>query len=153
MQRIRVIVSSQHKVVRSGVALILNATPNLKLIGDEGADILKECFKLQPDLLVYELTSTGNEEYETLSKLNRLCSWTKIILFSTKPFGKEDLRRFFCFCSGYLQGPILPGFLLKAMELACYSGHFFFLGPSKDMNSGGNNEAQQGLSAEITVKN
>jgi len=153
MQSVRVIVSNQHKVVRSGVALILNSAQNLELIGGEGADVLIEACKLQPDLLVYELTSTGDEEYEILSKLNQLCNWTKIIIFSTEPFGKEDLKRFFCFCSGYLQGPILPGFLLKAVELACYSGHFFFLGSSKDRKPELKDEMQQVLSVGLSVKN
>ena len=123
--------------------MILHAIKNFEVIGRDGSDVLKEASDLQPDLLIYELRSVElNGYYDNLSKLRAACSWTKIILFSANPIERESLQKFIGICDGYLQGPLLPGFLQKAVELACYSGHFFFLGSSRDItNSRNGNEA------------
>lgn len=153
MQKVKVIVTSRRKVARGGVALIINSAQNLEVVGKEGANILEEAFELQPDLLVYELFSTGDDEYEVLCKLKETCTWTKIIIFSAGPLHNDNLKRFLGICDGYLQGPILPGFLLKAVELACYSGYFFFLGSSKDIKPQTKEKVQMVLPENFTVKN
>lgn len=133
MHKVRVMVTGRRKVLRDGLALILNSAENLELVGREGVNALREANKLQPDLLVYEITSTDDEEYEALKSLKDICSWTKIIVYSPLSQNGEILKKFLGVCDGYLQGPILPGFFLKAVELACYSGYFFFLGSSGDI--------------------
>ncbi|HBV98281.1 MAG: hypothetical protein JL50_19595 [Peptococcaceae bacterium BICA1-7] len=133
MQKAKVIVISSKKVVRGGVASILNSAEHLEVIGREGADAFKEAYRLQPDLLVYEISSSSEEEYVVLTKLKDLCGWTKVIIFSSFPLKGEDFKRFLGICDSYLQGPLLPGFLLKAVELACYSGYFFYLGSSNEI--------------------
>lgn len=133
MQKVRVIVTCKRKVVRGRVASILNSAEYLEVVGREGADVLKEAYKFQPDLLVYEITSNDEDEYEVLKKIKDLCGWTKIIIFSGFPLKRESFKKVLDICDGFLQGPLLPGFLLKAVELACYSGFFIFLGSSKDI--------------------
>ncbi len=153
MQKVKVIVTSNRRVIRGGVALIINTAQNLEVIGNEGADVLKESFELQPDLLFYELNSTEESECEVLRILKETCSWTKLILFSAEPVNCENLKKFLGLCDGYLQGPILPGFLLKAVELACYSGYFFFLGTSKGIKPEIKEKVPMGLPKNFSIKN
>ncbi|KJS12588.1 MAG: hypothetical protein VR67_08800 [Peptococcaceae bacterium BRH_c8a] len=153
MQKVKVIVTSNRKVIRGGVALIINTAQNLEVVGSEGADVLKEAYELQPDLLFYELVSTQDSEYEVLCKFKETCSWTKLILFSAGPLNKESLKKFLGLCDGYLQGPILPGYLLKAVELACYSGYFFFLGSSKDIKPETKEKVHMALPENLSGKN
>ncbi|MHB8158828.1 MAG: response regulator [Desulfocucumaceae bacterium] len=133
MQKVKVIVVGNKKVIRGGVASILNSAEHLEVVGREGADAFKEAYKLQPDLLVYEISSSEEEQYSTLTRLKDLCGWTKIIIFSSFPLKGEEFKKFLGICDSYLQGPLLPGFLLKAVELACYSGYFFYLGSSNEI--------------------
>lgn len=130
MKKIRVMVSSGGKVLCGGVASILKAAKGLEIVGNEGNEILEEAFNLQPDLLIYQMYSPYNAEYERLKKLKETCNWTKIVIYSDYPLKKDYLKKLLGLCDGYLQGPVLPGLFLKAVELACYSGHFFFLGSS-----------------------
>ena len=136
MQKVSLIVTNNRKVMRSGMALILGSAENFEIVGCEGADVLEEAIKLQPDLLVYELSSINDVEdveYDILIKLKNLCGWTKIMIISEQPIEKEVQKKFLDICDGYLQHPLLPSFLLKAVQLVCYSGHFFFLGSLKHM--------------------
>mgnify|MGYP001432930117 CR=1 FL=1 len=128
MQKIRVIVTSESRVVHGGVALIIDSSLHLEVVGREGAQVLAEASKLQPDLLVYELCSADEKEYKTLVKIKESCAWTKLLIFNTGISSKDSVKSYLKICNGYLQGPVLPGFLLKAVELACYSGYSFFLG-------------------------
>ncbi len=131
MQKVRVMVSSEHKVVRNGIASIINSSQSLEVVGREGIDVLEEAFNMQPDLLVHELGSADNNEFELLKKIKAICNWTKIIVFTSDPLSEDKLVLLLSICDGYLQGPVLPGFFLKAIELACYSGYFFYLGSSR----------------------
>lgn len=133
MQKVRSLICYDQKVVRDGLALIFNSSQNIEVVGREGADVIDEAFRLQPDLLVHELNTISESEFELLRKLKNLCGWTKIIVLTSQPLTKECLISLLGICDGCLQGPVLPGFLLKAIDLACFSGHFFFLGSSKKM--------------------
>lgn len=48
-------VASKNIVVRDGVALILNSSNSINIIGSKGTEAVKEAIELQPDLLVYVL--------------------------------------------------------------------------------------------------
>ncbi|ACV64013.1 response regulator receiver protein [Desulfofarcimen acetoxidans DSM 771] len=136
MIKMRLIVIKNNIVTREGISLILDSIENIEIVGCEGADVLEEAVKLQPDFLIYEIFSINHIEefeYDILIKLKKLCSWTKIIIVSEQPINQEIQKEFLYICDGYLQHPILPRFLLKALQLICYSGHFFFLGSLKNI--------------------
>jgi DNA-binding NarL/FixJ family response regulator len=131
MQKVKVMVSSQHKVVRNGIAAIIDSSQNLEVVGQEGLDVLAAAINEQPDLLVYELVAVDNNEFELITKIKSFCNWTKIIVFTADSLHEQKLVSLLNICDGYLQGPVLPGFFIKAIELACYSGYYFYLGSSR----------------------
>ena len=135
-------VASKNIVVRDGVALILNSSNSINIIGSKGTEAVKEAIELQPDLLVYVLCPGESNDFEVLTKIRNSCSWTKLILFSPVSLKKKILEQYLFICDGYMQGPLLPGFLLRSLELACYSGYFFFLGFAGDIKPDGGEEMQ-----------
>lgn len=144
MHKVRGMVSCEGKVIRDGIALILGSIKNFEVLGRDGGDILKEAFDLQPDLILYKLHDPETDEDEQLLvKLRESCSWTKIILLGAGPMNCRSLQKYIGLCNGYLQRPLLPGFLHKAVELACYSQHFFFLGSTKELSNQINENIQE----------
>lgn len=142
MQRIKCLVASRNTVVRDGVAQILNSSKDINIIGSKGTEAVKGAVELQPDLLVYVLCPGESNDFEVLTKIKNSCNWTKLILFSPVSLKKEVLEQYLSICDGYMQGPLLPGFLLKSLELACYSGYFFFLGFVGDIRPDDGKEIQ-----------
>lgn len=134
MKNIKAIVCQGQRVVQGGLALILNNRENIHVVGHPGAAVLEEVITLQPDLLVYELTSIDDEGYEHLKQLHELCHWTKLLLYTVVPYNLAELKRFFPFCHSYVQGPLLPGLLIKLVELATFSSSFLYLAPSNKTN-------------------
>lgn len=133
MHRIRVMVAGGLLVSGGGMAAVLNSTDRLEVVGREGAGVLEEAFEFQPDLILFEVHPEDDDEYRLLRKVRDLCIWTKILVFSPRPVKTDTVVKLLDICHGYLQGPLLPGFILKAVELACFSGYFFFLGSPKDV--------------------
>lgn len=120
MRNIKAIVGHQGKITYSGLALILGAKEDITIVGREGANILQEAVQLQPDLLIYELSSAEDDEYELIQQIYRFCRWTKVLLYARVSIPREDIKRFYCISHGYAQGPILPGNLIKLVELLCF---------------------------------
>lgn len=108
--------------------MVLNFAEGIEILGREGANLLEEAAEIQPDLILYVLYTSDNSINEKLSELKSLCNWTRIIVFAASPISKESFNKVLRVCDGYIEGPILPGYLLKALELACYSNYFFFMG-------------------------
>lgn len=134
MHKIKVIVAGRLVVSGSGMAAILNSAEKLEVVGTEGFSVLDEAFLLQPDLILYVMYSDDKSEYDLLKKLKDLCGWTKIMVFTPIPVKTDTLVKLLDICDVYLQGPMLPGFLLRAVELAYYSG-YFYLGSPREARS------------------
>lgn len=131
MKTVKVMVAFNGRVIKDGLASIISANNSLVLTGIEGSDLLEEASRLQPDLVVYQLSSLDDNQYQLLGKLKNSFSWTKLLIFSGDLVPQQYIKELFSVCDGFLQGPVLPRFLLTAVELVCYSGHFFFLGSPK----------------------
>ncbi len=146
MQTIRCIVTCRRSVVRTGMALIFNAFENMEVVGREESDLLEEAFLLQPDLVMYGLCRVQEDdcqalekledEYQALEKLKELCRWTKVIVFSPDPLAGEEIAGLAGVSDGYIQVPLLPRLLHWAVELACSTGCFLYLGFIQSMKPG-----------------
>lgn len=130
MKNINVIAAQENKVLRDGLALILATKNSISLVGREGVDVLSEATRLQPDLVVIELSAASDAEYELVKQIYYQCRWTRVFIFTLSPLVLEDIRRFLPVSHYYVQGPILPGHLLELVELACFSNRFFVIAPN-----------------------
>lgn len=153
MNRLRVIFACNQKISRSGLALILSSLENLEVVGEDGDSLLKGALKLQPDLVIYKLLSTTESEYLILKQLRSLCCFTKLIIFTPSLVERESIKRFLQICDGFLQGPILPGQLLKAIEFSYYSTSFLFLGSAKHIRPVMNENTGSILPLDFVKKN
>ncbi|MBN2239616.1 MAG: response regulator transcription factor [Dehalococcoidales bacterium] len=54
---VRMIIVDDHKVVRSGLGAVLDASDNLELVGEagDGEEAVKKCEELQPDVVLMDL--------------------------------------------------------------------------------------------------
>ncbi len=128
MQRVRALVAAQGKVTRKGLASIIGASNILDVVGNDREELVKEALELQPDLIVYELTPCEESEYNFLRQLRKKFLWTKIVVFASFESRQGCIKSYMGDMDGYIQGPLLPGYLIKALELICFSGHFLYLG-------------------------
>jgi NarL family two-component system response regulator LiaR len=69
--RIRVLLVDDHTVVRQGLRLLLEAAPDVEVVGEaaDGAAALREAAAVRPDVILLDLLMPGLDGIETLRRL------------------------------------------------------------------------------------
>ncbi|HVO70782.1 MAG TPA: response regulator transcription factor [Aggregatilineaceae bacterium] len=92
-RHIRVIVADNHQVVRAGLAVALQAQPDLDLVGEasDGAEALEVCARTQPDVVLMDLVMPGMDGVKAMQAIHQAYPQVQIIVLSS--FGKEELGK------------------------------------------------------------
>lgn len=73
MAKIRVFIADDHAVLRSGMKLLINAQPDMQVIGEAGShdEALCKSRELKPDVLTLDLTMPGGGGTQVMEALSR----------------------------------------------------------------------------------
>ena len=68
---IRILITDDHAVVRSGLRALLSADPDLEVVGEaaNGAEALQLCGRLRPDLVLLDITMPQESGIKTAQRL------------------------------------------------------------------------------------
>lgn len=83
-QKIRLVIADDHSVFRAGLKMLLEAYEDMEVIG-EVADtnhIQEVVVRLQPDVLILDLTMPGGSSLPHIEKLRRAAPKTRILVLS-----------------------------------------------------------------------
>jgi signal transduction histidine kinase/DNA-binding NarL/FixJ family response regulator len=88
--RIRVLITDDHEVVRSGLRRMLDSIPDMEVVGeaDSGDAALEEIARLAPDVVLLDLQMPGLDGVGTLRRLREEGSGVRVLLLSV--FAKEE---------------------------------------------------------------
>lgn len=80
MSRLQILLADDHKVMREGLRMLINAQPDMEVVGeaDNGQDAVALIQKLQPDLIVMDISMP---ELDGLKATERLQVCTRILKF------------------------------------------------------------------------
>jgi DNA-binding NarL/FixJ family response regulator/succinate dehydrogenase/fumarate reductase flavoprotein subunit len=70
---IRVVLADDHAVLRAGLRALLNAEPDIEVVGEaaNGAEALRQVEALQPNVIVMDLTMPGTSGLEAIRQISR----------------------------------------------------------------------------------
>ncbi|HSP54752.1 MAG TPA: response regulator transcription factor, partial [Dehalococcoidia bacterium] len=73
MSKIRVLVVDDHAIVRDGVRLILEAQPDIEVIGEasDGKEALEKAHRLSPDVVVMDIAMPGMNGLEATTAIKQ----------------------------------------------------------------------------------
>ncbi|MCL5075837.1 MAG: response regulator transcription factor [Chloroflexi bacterium] len=97
MAKIRLLIADDHAVLRAGLHLLLNAQPDMEVVGEagDGAEALEKADVLRPDVLLLDLSMPGMGGLEAIHHLKRRCPEVKILILSMyddESYLREALR-------------------------------------------------------------
>ncbi len=95
---ITILIADDHALLRAGLKLLLEAQPDMKVVGDvgSGAELLKICTHLNPSLILLDLSMPNLGGLETLPILRKLMPDTRIIVLTMhddEGYLREALRQ------------------------------------------------------------
>lgn len=117
-QPLRILLIDDHAILRSGLRLLLDSQPNLKVIGEagDGRAGLQMAQSLQPDLVLLDLSMPGLNGMEALPALRKVAPDARILILTMhddEGYLRQTLQKG---ASGYVLKKAADGELLNAVQ-------------------------------------
>lgn len=129
-QKRRILLADDHAILRSGLRFMLSSHPDIEVIGEAstGAETLKLCEALKPDLILLDLSMPGISGLEILPALRRSSPSVKILVLTMhddKHYMNQALQNG---ASGYVLKKAADTELITAIQ-AVLSGEIYIHHP------------------------
>ena len=101
---ITVLLADDHAVVRDGLRLLLEAQPDLSVIGDaaNGREAVRQVARLCPDVVVMDIAMPELNGIEAAREIGEVCPSTQIIILSIHSTTEHVFRALQAGARGYL---------------------------------------------------
>jgi len=85
MDKIRVLISDDHAIVRMGLASLLGTSKSIVVIGEafDGEDTVRKALKLKPDVVIMDLVMPRKDGIETTAELHEKLPNAKVLILTT----------------------------------------------------------------------
>jgi len=122
--KIRVLVVDDHLVVRVGVRTIINAEPDMEVVGeaDNGREAIALYQQHKPDVVLLDLRMPDMDGPETIAQLRHLDSEAKIIVLTSYDADEDIYRAIQQGARGYLLKGTFPEGVLEAAIRQVHAG-------------------------------
>ncbi len=103
MSTIRVLIADDHTVVREGLRALLTAQPDIEVVGEarDGEEAVSETEKLQPDIVLMDITMPGMNGLEATSHIKQQSPEVKILVLTMHESDDYFFRILEAGASGY----------------------------------------------------
>jgi two-component system response regulator NreC len=117
---VTVLLCDDHPLVRRGLRNLLEAEPDLTVVGEaeDGLQVLQMAEKLRPDVLVVDLMMPNLNGLEVIKTMRRRLPETKAIVLSMQTADPYVLEAFHAGAMGYVLKDSAPGEVIHAIHEA-----------------------------------
>ena len=80
-EKLRILIAEDHQTVREGIKLLVNAQPDMEVVGEagDGELAIKEAERLKPDIILMDISMPNLNGLKATKKLRRLIPDIKIL--------------------------------------------------------------------------
>jgi two-component system, NarL family, response regulator YdfI len=91
MPPIHILIADDHLIIRQGLRLILETEPDLELVGEaaDGAEAIRLCAKLHPDVVLMDLRMPGMDGLTAIERLHTEQPEVAVVILTT--FNEDEL--------------------------------------------------------------
>ena len=124
-----VFIADDHSIVRKGFRLIIEETPNMRVIGeaDNGDDVLMRARTENWDVLVLDLSMPGRGGLDVLQELRAMKPSMPILVLSVHPEDQYAVRILKAGASGYVNKEAAVEELITAIQKVVDGGRYVSL--------------------------
>lgn len=117
MEKLRIILAEDHETVREGLKMIVNAQPDMEVIGEagNGSAAIKLARELAPDIVVMDISMPELNGLKATKKLKQLCPNIKILTLTRHTDDAYLQQLIQAGSSGYVLKQSSPTELIRAI--------------------------------------
>lgn len=116
--KLRILLAEDHKTVREGIKLLVNAQPDMEVIGeaDDGETAIAEVQRLDPDLIIMDVSMPRLNGLKATKKLRSMGSDVKILTLSRHTDDGYLQQLLAAGANGYVLKQSAPNHLIAAIR-------------------------------------
>lgn len=132
-EQIRVILADDHDILRQGLKLLLEAQPDLQVVGEArtGRAALEKVAELQPDIIVLDISMPDTDGLEVCQHIRRQYPGTQVLILTMHESEEYFLQALRVGAAGYLVKKAAPADLCTAVRTIKQGGAFLYPGLAK----------------------
>lgn len=142
---INAIICDDHKIVREGLSKIITNFPDINILADDiasGEELLQRLRKVQPDIIVLDVSLPGRSGLEVLKQIKIFYPEIKVLVLSMYPEDQFAIRMLKAGASGYLHKDSAPDVLIDAIRTIHDGGEYLSPAITKLLYREMNNKSQ-----------
>lgn len=122
--KIRVVLADDHRILRSGLRLLINAQEGMEVVGEAGdfEEVLRLARSLLPDVLTLDLTMPGGSGLKTIERLRATLPSLRVVVLTMHDDPAYVRSALAAGASGYLVKSAADTALIGAIQ-AVHRGH------------------------------
>ncbi len=127
MNRVRVLIADDHALVRSALKSLLEAQPDLEVVGEaeDGAAALECCRRLAPDVVIMDLAMPGRGGINATDDLRREMPGTKVLVLTMHDDDAYLRLARLAGAAGFVLKKSLATELIRAIRAVAAGQHYF----------------------------
>jgi DNA-binding NarL/FixJ family response regulator len=125
-QLLKLLLVDDHAVVRSGLANMLSAQPDLQVLAEvgDGDAALRIAAELSPDVVLLDLVMPGMEGIECLTRLKSLDPQIKVLMLTSSDIGSDVRAAINAGADGYLTKTVSSAVLVESIHAVARGERF-----------------------------
>lgn len=127
MKEINVFIADDHAIVRDGLKLLLEAQPDIKVVGmsSNGRDAIRQIKKIQPHIALLDITMPELNGIEATQNITETCHNTHVIILSMHTGLDKLFRAVKAGAKGYVLKESAGQDVIEAIRIVHEGGRFF----------------------------
>lgn len=121
MGKIRVLLADDHRLLREGIARILNAQPDFEVVGQagDGLEVLVKAQELVPDLILMDVSMPGCDGLEATRWIKQRLPDVTIVMLTVRDDDEKLFQAVRSGAQGYLLKSIRSRDLVDLLRRTC----------------------------------
>ena len=124
--KLRILLAEDHETVREGLKLIVNAQPDMEVVGEagDGVTAVAQAGELLPDIVLMDISMPGLNGLKATEKLKRCCPDVKVLTLTRHKDDGYLQQLLRAGVSGYVLKQSRPSELLHAIRSVAAGGKY-----------------------------
>src|SRR5262245_32229263 len=124
--KLRILLADDHETVREGLRMILNAQPDMQVVGTagDGGEAITQCENISPDIIIMDISMPGMNGLAATLQLNEKCPAAKVLTLTRHADSSYLQQLMRAGASGYVLKQSRPSELLHAIRAVAAGGKY-----------------------------